>query len=101
MDSNFSTSIDYDAAVDWYTESYEAYTAAFSDPYYVKFIEPDEHNFIDKGQLDESNTGKKTVVRAVGTLGICRNMIKDGRPCIEVSNEIWQKFRESKSKDSD
>ncbi len=66
----------YDAAVDWYVPSYEAYVAAFQDPYYVHVIEPDEWNFVDKG-------AGKEVVGMVSTLGVARDVVKGGKSCIE------------------
>jgi len=101
MDPAFNTSIEYDAAADWYVDSYEAYLAAYTDPYYINVIEPDEHNFVDKGQLDESNAGKQTIVRAVSTLGFCRSMIKDGKPSIDINEKIWQDFSDSKLRKTD
>jgi hypothetical protein len=49
--------LDYDGGVDWYASSYEVYENAFKDPYYVNVIEPDEHNFVDKGE-----SGKTSIV---------------------------------------
>jgi hypothetical protein len=101
MDPAFATSIAFDSAADWYVESYEAYLAAYADPYYVEVIEPDEHNFVDKGQLDSAESVTKTVVRAVSTLGVCRSMIKDGKPSVEIKEEIWNTFKDYRRKDSD
>jgi hypothetical protein len=98
MDPAFATTIQFDAAADWYVESYEAYLAAYADPYYVEVIEPDEHNFVDKGQLaNGSEAGKKTVIRAVSTLGHCRSMIKDGKPSVAVTGDIWENFQRYKA----
>jgi hypothetical protein len=49
MDSNFSTELDFDGALDFYIESHEAFLAAFADRYYTNVIEPDEQKFVDKG----------------------------------------------------
>jgi hypothetical protein len=100
MDPAFASSIEFDSAADWYIHSYEAYLAAYADPYYVEVIEPDEKNFVDKGQLDGPDGGKKTVVRAVSTLGVCRSMIKDGKPVVAVKEEIWDTFKQYKSKEA-
>jgi EthD domain len=90
MDPAFSATIDFDAAADWLVESYEGYLAAYTDPYYINTIEPDERNFVDK-------EGKTTIVRAMSTLGFCRSMIKDGKPSVPVSDEIWAKFKETRA----
>ena len=69
--------------MDWYVPSYEAYEAAFKDPYYANVIEPDEWNFVDKG------SGKE-IAGAVSTLGVTRDIIKDGKNCVieaELSEE--------------
>lgn len=100
MDEAFATTVEFDAAVDWYVESYEAYLAAYTDPYYVEVIAPDEDNFVDKGQLDGPDAGKKTVVRAVSTLGYCRSMIAEGKPLVPVKDEIWDKFKAYKAKEA-
>jgi len=100
MDPAFATSIEFDSAADWYIESYEAYLAAYMDPYYINVIEPDEKNFVDKGQLDGPDSGKKTIVRAISTLGVCRSMIKDGKPSVAVKDEIWHTFKEYKAKEA-
>jgi hypothetical protein len=92
MDPAFSASIDFDAAAVWHVQSYEAYLAAYSDPYYINVIEPDEQNFVDKGQKDGTGPGKVTTVRAMSTLGVYRSMIHDGKPTVEVSEEILKKF---------
>jgi hypothetical protein len=78
-----SATLDYDAGVDWYVPSYEAYEATFKDPYYVNVIEPDEWNFVDKG-------GGKEIAGAVSTVGVSREIIKDGKSCVveaELSGE--------------
>jgi len=96
MDPAFSGSIDYNAAVDFYVESYERFIAAYHDPYYLSVIEPDEQRFVDKGQIDG---GKRTVVRAMSTLGTAKSMIKDGKAAVQVKSEIWenwQKLKETK-----
>lgn len=101
IEPSFSEAIEYDAAADWYVESYESYQAAYKDPYYIDIIEPDEQNFVDKGQVAKpGNEGKKTVITAMSTLGYCRSMIKDGKPAVEVKDEIWEKFKEFRSRES-
>jgi hypothetical protein len=102
MDPAFATSIEFDSAAMWSVESYDAYLKAYADPYYVNVIEPDEHNFVDKGQLDGqgAGTGKKTVVRAVSTLGVCRSMIKDGKAAVAVEDGIWHTFKQYKAKEA-
>ncbi len=97
LKSDFKTIIDYDAAADLYVENYESYINAFSDPYYLNVIEPDEQKFVDKGQLGQA-PGKKTVVRALTTVGINRSIIKDGKPAMQVDDEIWAKFNASREK---
>jgi hypothetical protein len=94
MDEAFAAPIEYDAAADWYIESYEKYLAAYADPYYINVIEPDENNFVNKGQLDGTIRGTKTVVRAITTLGVYRSMIQDGKASVEVKDEIWTNFKE-------
>jgi hypothetical protein len=74
--SEFSGSLDFDGAADWYTNSYERYLAAFNDEYYRTVIEPDEWNFVDKGDLKE---GRREVVRACSTMGVNRTLIKSGK----------------------
>lgn len=88
MDPAFSAGLDFHAAADWYVESWEGYVAAYNDPYYRQVIEPDEDNFVDKGQTGD----KVEMVRAVTTLGYCRYMIRDGKPSAEVSDSIWERF---------
>ena len=100
MDPNFNTSIDFDAAAIWYIESYDRYLAAYQDPYYLTVIEPDERNFVDKGQLSGQEPGKKTVVRAMSTLGVPRSMIKDGKASVDVNDGIWAKFKEFQDRSS-
>ena len=43
----------------------------------MEVIEPDEWNFIDKS--GESNGGRATVV---STLGVCRDIIRDGKTLV-------------------
>ena len=93
---DFNTVLDFDAAADFYVNSYKAYTDAYKDPYYINVIEPDENKFIDKGQGSEA---KKTLVRAVCAIGVCRSIIKDGKTVVDVSTDVddlWQQY-ESKS----
>lgn len=100
MDPTFSAAIPFNAAADFYIDSYERFLTAFSDPYYIEVIEPDERNFVDKGQLDKDQSdeggeglaGKKTVVRAMSTLGYCRSMIRDGKAAVEVEDRVWDNF---------
>ena len=93
MDPAFSGSIDYNAAADFYVESYERFFASYQDPYYLNVIEPDEQKFVDKGQVDG---GKKTVVRAMSTLGTAKSMIKDGKETVQVKSEIWENWQRCK-----
>lgn len=67
--------LDYDGGVDWYVKSYEGFEASFKDPYYLNVIEPDEWNFVDKGE-------GKEIVGAVRTVGISRDIIRDGKSCV-------------------
>lgn len=46
-----TTPQEYDGWVVWEVPSLEAFGKAFEDPYYLQFIEPDEHNLIDKGSF--------------------------------------------------
>jgi hypothetical protein len=92
MDPAFSAGVNFDAAAVWHVKSYDAYVAAYKDPYYIDVIEPDEQNFVDKGQMDGKNPGKVTVVRAMSTIGVYRYIIKDGKPAVDVSDDIWEKF---------
>lgn len=89
MDPAFAGGLDFNAAADWYVESYERYLAAYNDPYYRQVIEPDEAKFVDKGQTGGE---KQEIVRAVTTLGYCRSMIKGGEASKEVPREIWEHF---------
>lgn len=99
IEPKFSEAIEYDAAADWYVEDYESYMAAYKDPYYISIIEPDEQKFVDKAQVGgPGSEGKKTVITAMSTLGYCRSMIKDGKPAVEVKDEIWEKFKEFQEK---
>lgn len=93
MDPAFSLPIDFDAAADFYVTSYDDYLRAYADPYYLAVIEPDERNFVDKGQCGGQNT-TTTVVRAMSTLGQYRHMIRDGKPQVEVTDAIWQRWHE-------
>jgi hypothetical protein len=61
-------------------------------------MEPDEQNFVDKGQLDGAKQGEKVVVRAGCTLGYYRNMIKNGKPVFGVNNDVWGRWNEWKKK---
>ncbi|CAK7233621.1 hypothetical protein SCUCBS95973_008656 [Sporothrix curviconia] len=98
MDLAFSMPVDFDAAADFYVKSYDRYLAAYKDPYYIHVIEPDEQNFVDKGQCagrgGSSTDTKTTVVRAMTTIGQCRYIIRDGKPVADVSEEIWQRWHE-------
>jgi hypothetical protein len=61
-----------------YITDYEAYEKAYQDPYYISVIEPDEHNFTDKG------AGKNSVtITAVCTMGVCKNIILNGKAVVE------------------
>ncbi|KIW00660.1 uncharacterized protein PV09_07847 [Verruconis gallopava] len=42
---------EYDGFVVWEVPSLESFRNAFKDPYYLEFIEPDEHNLIDKNSF--------------------------------------------------
>lgn len=46
-----TTPQEYDGFVIWEVPSLEAFGKAFQDPYYLKYIEPDEHNLIDKNSF--------------------------------------------------
>lgn len=74
-----SRTLDYDGGVDWYVRSYEDYEAAFKDPYYLKVIEPDEWNFVDKGE-------GTAIAGAVSTVGIARDIVRGGRSCVEEAS---------------
>ncbi|CAK7210693.1 hypothetical protein SEUCBS140593_000917 [Sporothrix eucalyptigena] len=93
MDPAFSMPIDFDAAADFYVKSYEDYLKAYSDPYYLAVIEPDEQNFVDKGQCGGPDT-RTTVVRAMTTVGQCRYILRDGQPVVDVSEAIWARWHE-------
>jgi hypothetical protein len=72
--------LDFDGGVDWYVLDYEKYEAAYNDPYYINVIEPDEHNFVDKG---DEKTG---IVGAVSSLGVCRNIVLDGKSMVKQAD---------------
>jgi hypothetical protein len=95
MSSEFSAGLDFDAAADWYILSHERYVAAYADPYYINVIEPDEHNFVDKSP---AAVGKKTLIRAVTTLGYCKDMIKDGKAVREINDDIRRKWEGSRER---
>ncbi|EPE29254.1 Dimeric alpha+beta barrel [Glarea lozoyensis ATCC 20868] len=69
--------LDYDSGVDWYVRDYDAYERAYEDPYYLEVIEPDEWNFIDKSG---GETGG--IATAVSTLGVCRDIVRDGKSMV-------------------
>jgi hypothetical protein len=67
----------YDSGVDWYVRGYAAYERAYEDPYYLKVIEPDEWNFVDKSGGKASG-----IASAVSTLGVCRDIVRDGKSMV-------------------
>lgn len=81
-----NSGLDYDGGVDWYVTDYDAYEAAYKDPYYINVIEPDEWNFVDKGD------GKGKVAGAVSTVGVCRDIVRDGKAVVE-GKELTQEQR--------
>ena len=72
--------LDFDGGVDWYVLDYKKYEAAYQDPYYINVIEPDEHNFVDKG------TRKTGIASAISTLGVCRNIVLDGKSLVKQAD---------------
>ncbi|RFU75920.1 hypothetical protein TARUN_6323 [Trichoderma arundinaceum] len=68
--------MDFDGAVIWEIPSLEHFLNAFSDPYYLNVILPDEDNFLDKS---------KEV--ATVTLGQVHNIVAGGEPLIDYSQE--------------
>lgn len=66
--------LDFDGAVIWEIPSLEQFFEAFSDPYYLNVIAPDEENFLDKS---------KEV--ATVTIGHFHNIVANGEPLIDYS----------------
>ncbi|MCJ1302275.1 hypothetical protein MMC08_005078 [Hypocenomyce scalaris] len=86
MTSDFNTVMEYDGAADFYIADYGAYEAAYRDPYYVRVIEPDERNFVDKSETH--------VVKAQSTIGYNRSMILGGKANVEVGPQmrLWEEW---------
>lgn len=78
MTPEWRNGINYNGAAFMDVVSYEAYVKAYSDPYYINVIEPDERNFVAK-EFD----GKKQVLKAMSTMGVCKTMVSGGKPQIE------------------
>lgn len=78
MTPEWRNGISYDGAALMDVVSYEAYVQAYSDPYYINVIEPDERNFVAK-----DFHGKRQVLKAMSTLGVCKPMVERGKAQIE------------------
>jgi hypothetical protein len=87
MNPEFQGNLAFDAAADWYFEDYEAYLAAYDDPYYQEVINPDEDNFIDK-------TSKAMAFQSFSTMGVNKHIIQGGRPLILIPEDIRKRFDE-------
>lgn len=72
-------------------ESFEKMTAAFSDPYYLHVIKPDEVNFLDS---------TSTEVIAATTMGISKPIVLDGNAVVDTTKTmtVWREW-ENKSKE--
>lgn len=79
---------EYDGASDCKADSLGAILAAFSDPYYVNVVEPDERKFIDKAS--------KVVFTSI--IGTSRQVIHKGMPLLDISHgmEVWRQWQEEK-----
>lgn len=92
----------YSAVADLYVRDYEDFLKAFHDKYYLEVIKADEDTFIDKGQSLQAQDGSTVHAeeppvynsRFMTAMGQNRNIIKDSKPMVEVSKEIWDRWHE-------
>lgn len=83
----FHGTLDYEAMADFEVDNLGKFTAAFSDPYYLNVIKPDEANFLDS---------KSTEVIGARTMGITKKIVEDGKAQIDTSNTmaLWKEWEE-------
>ena len=86
MNPDFNAPLEFDAAADWYVADMDAYNKSYADPYYTEVIEKDEDRFIDKE--------KTKVVKALSAIGTSKEMIKDGKPMVEVNDKMWKEYQQ-------
>lgn len=71
-------------------ESFEKFTVACTDPYYLNVIKPDEINFLDS---------KSTEIIGASTMGVSRKIVEGGKALIDISKvmSVWEEW-EAKSR---
>lgn len=69
-------------------ESFERFTAACTDPYYLNVIKPDENNFLDS---------KSTEVIGASTMGISKIVVEGGKALIDTSKvmSVWEEWEKN------
>jgi hypothetical protein len=79
---------EYDGWVMWEVPSLEEFVKAFQDPYYLQYIEPDEHNLIDK------NSFARGIIASFASSGF--QVMKDGKVGLNGGNtdEFRKRFEE-------
>ncbi|KAJ5131091.1 uncharacterized protein N7515_007130 [Penicillium bovifimosum] len=72
------STVDFDGAVIWEFPSLDTFLSAFSHPYYVNVIAPDEKNFLEK-TLNET---------ATVTMGYLRPIVSEGESTVECDDQL-------------
>lgn len=79
---------DFDGAAEKTFPSFEKFTKAFEDPYYINVMEPDERRFRDKSGVPQVAT------QATSTMGVVREIVVGGRAVVDLSEEVMEGWRE-------
>ena len=66
-------------------ETFDQFTAACTDPYYLNVIKPDEINFLDSKSIE---------VIGASTMGVSKKIVEDGKALIDTSKvmSVWEEW---------
>lgn len=77
--------LDYEGMVELEVESFDRFTAACTDPYFLNVLKPDEINFLDS---------KSTEVIGASTMGVSKKIVEGGKAMIDTSKvmSVWEEW---------
>lgn len=66
-------------------ETFDQFTAACTDPYYLNVIKPDEINFLDSKSIE---------VIGASTMGVSKKIVEGGKALIDTSKvmSVWEEW---------
>ncbi|MCJ1424701.1 hypothetical protein MMC29_002589 [Sticta canariensis] len=77
--------LDYEGMAEVEVKTFDQFTAACTDPYYLNVIKPDEINFLDSKSIE---------VIGASTMGVSKKIVEEGKALIDTSKvmSVWEEW---------